>query len=240
MFEFEAKLQIQKDISLSFDTADFDSFDTKTKTEPTYRDEQTLQKFIVHAGVRGLMEQFPVNRFFLQRDCYYNHPLWNYKEKHMALRKREQIAFNKFLDFSQASRNASRQAQPHRWRFAEHNSLLTFKNKMTDAEFKMRKEYEFEVNSQLWQVLQENGFSEAACVNKKRWSVNISDGEFAGFSLAFDCVAGLGLYLEIEIITSKQETQKLTAQMNRFLDIYNLRFFPKEDVSYLGLLLQDS
>lgn len=225
MYEFEAKLEIFKDKDVSF-LHEPDSLEI----------EKQWKKFLQFPSCKNLIQNYLPNKFLFQSDFYYNHPLWDYKEKDMALRNRKEV----FYVFDNNT-----------WTKQKNISLLTFKNKSISSEFKLRKEFEFEINDQIWEVLEENGFSKTTAVHKYRWlastpneSKNKTHLNFDKIDIAFDLVAGLGYYLELEVMLEdtdfSQDKDIAEKRMKNFMNDYGLTHFKKESVSYLGLLLHET
>lgn len=250
MFEFEVKLEIAKDSQ--FVLADIP-------------DPQQIDTFRNIEAIDHLLHKFSPQHFSVQEDVYYNHPVWDYKEKNMALRNRKEIFFvckkdfgkdfgknsaknseeNSEKDFKEnALKNHSQNHSQNYWQKEKTVSFLTFKNKPLDSGFKLRKEIEFETDDKLWEVLQDNGFTKAATVKKQRWTSHITDTNFNNFTLSFDLVLGLGLYLEIEILLQDKQAhdnaKSFEKQLENFMQVYKLTNYKQEPISYLGLLLNDS
>lgn len=222
MYEFEVKLQVHKNTKVS------------TLYEPsTLEIQKQLENFLQFPQCQKLLQDFSPSQFLFQSDFYYNHPVWDYKKKDMALRNRKETlySFDKKV-----------------WKKQQAHSLLTFKGKPIDSAFRLRKELEFAVDDRLWEVLQENGFSKTLPVYKYRWVASVknenkTDFKFDKIDLSFDFVAGLGYYLEIEIMlennNSQQDKKVAEQKIKRFMQEYNLTKFKNEPISYLGLLFHE-
>lgn len=242
MYEFEVKLEILKDLQFVL---------------PDDPDVQQILMFRNVKAIGNLLNKFPPQHFSVQEDVYYNHPVWDYKEKNMALRNRKEIFFVYEKDFIKDSgKNSAKKSEEKseenflqslshdRWRKEKTSSLLTFKGKPLDSGFKLRKEIEFAADQKIWEVLQENGFTKSATVKKQRWTSHITDTNFNNFTLTFDLVLGLGLYLEIEILLQDKQAhddaQTFEKQLANFMQVYKLTNYKQETISYLGLLLGET
>ncbi len=148
-----------------------------------------------------------------QRDSYFKHPVRDFKKTDEAFRIRS---------------------------VGEENRI-TYKGPVIDKNVKTRQEIEVLFASgpfsrvQFSTVLTLLGFEEVRMVKKMRSTATITFNNF-GMEFAFDEVAGLGIFLEIETL-SNDET-RIDAQQAVLTLAAELELDEPERRSYLGMLLE--
>ncbi len=135
-----------------------------------------------------------------QEDTYFKHPCWNFKDRDEALRVREE----------------------------ENIFFLTFKGPRLTKKFKVRKEIQLQVESKIFELLKELGFSELRKVRKRRRFY-----QWKNLKVCLDKVEELGDFLEIE--GKSWEDSSLIRELIKKLHIKEESFLT---ASYLELLLK--
>ena len=137
-----------------------------------------------------------------QEDTYFEHPCWNFKDRDEALRVREEG--NIFF--------------------------LTFKGPKLDKKIKVRKELQLQVESEIFELLKEIGFSELKKVRKRRKLY-----QWKNLKVCLDKVEGLGDFLEIE-----GKSWKDKSIIRELVKKLNIKEESLSTISYLELLLLHS
>jgi len=135
-----------------------------------------------------------------QEDTYFKHPCWNFKDRDEALRVREE----------------------------ENIFFLTFKGPRLTKKIKVRKETQLQVESKIFELLKELGFSELRKVKKRRRFY-----QWKNLKVCLDKVEELGDFLEIE--GKSWEDKSLVRELIKKLHIKEESFLT---ASYLELLLK--
>jgi adenylate cyclase class 2 len=141
--------------------------------------------------------------------------------------------------FAHPSRDFAATDEAFRIRQQDETNFLTYKGPLLDRQTKTRQEIEIgfaagpQPFGQMRAMLQALGFRAVASVSKTRrsWSL-VWEGR--DFEIAFDDVAGLGEYVELEILSGEAEWQAARDSAVRLAETLGLQ--DSERRSYLKLL----
>jgi len=180
-----------------------------------------LSDYIDDEKVLSLINNYLPNKIEVQEDTYYQHPCWSMIEKDKVLRNRKIVHYH---------------FENNDWQKIQETDSITYKGEKKKSLFKLRDEFEFDVDSNLWHIFKELGFQNSTVVYKKRWESSFIEKNIQ-FNLCYDFVTGLGFFIEIECIIENESNQKLVEEkIIQFIQKNKLEDFQVENKSYATLL----
>lgn len=174
--------------------------------------------------VKDFFNMHSAERYEYQHDVYYQHPCWDMRDKDLVLRNRNKAAF----------KNSN-----SRWIEQPVLQLITYKGPKTiDASgIKSREESEFKVPEKIWPVFENLGFTRAVEIKKGRFITSLKNNENINYEICLDMVAGLGIFLEVEVtIESTTTSADAALVIENFLKQNHLTGFKVEKRSYADLI----
>lgn len=159
--------------------------------------------------------EFQYQRIFFQKDIYYNHPCRNFAESDEALRIR---SIKKEIDKD------------------DFKTKLTYKGPKIGTKAKTREEYELDIEDteKMDKLLISLEFKQIGIVEKEREEWLSSDREI---TFSIDTIKGLGVYIEIEKITSdKNNIESIILQLSELGKKLGLKNHTNK--SYIEMILE--